>query len=367
MRGSKGIVTLVLAALLGLAAVKAVSVYLDSASSGKRAPASAPVEREAAPKPLTFAESIPDGMRAVSIKVDDVTGVSRKVSKGDFVDVLATAPMPGSKEASVARIILERVKVLDVATESEAKPQGRMKDRKEWTVTLLVAPPEGVALVAAAAQAEISLLARRADDALSEAAKDAAFTREEGRAKLLKPASDVTQWVRPGMRAVTTLVRDTDGACGLLHRGDRVDVIVTCPFSRFSTSSGAAEGAEGTVTQYSMRSLTLLQNVKVLANEKSFTLSTDQSEPVAKVTLEVTPQDAERMAVAMDATEKSIIRLVLRGRGDGEIAKTHGQELAELLTEKKEETRVDVYKGVKSAIKVSVKPFFKDAAHNGEE
>jgi Flp pilus assembly protein CpaB len=367
MRGSKGIVTLVLAALLGLAAVKAVSVYLDSAGSGKRAPASAPVEEQAPPKPLTFTEAIPDGMRAVSIKVDDVTGVSRKVSKGDFVDVLATAPMPDSKEASVARIILERVRVLDIAAEAEAKPQGRLKDRKEWTVTLLVTPLEGAALVAAAAQAEISLLARRADDAMLGGVKDAAFTREEGQASPLKPENDPARWVRPGMRAVTAVVNNTDGVCGLLRRGDRVDVIVTCPFSRFSTGSGVAEGAEGTVSQYSMRSFTLLQNVEVLASERNFILATDQNGPVARVTLEVTPQDAEKMAVAMDATNKSIMRLVLRGPGDGEIAKTRGQELAEMLTEKKEATRVDVYRGVRSAIKVSVRPFYKDAPHNGDE
>ena len=114
-------------------------------------------------------------------------------------------------------------------------------------------------------------------------------------------------------------------------------------------------GAEGSVTEFSMRSTTLLQDVEVLASEKSFEATTGGMVPVAKVTLQVTPREAEILAVAVDATKKSILRLVSRNPHDREVVKTTGQGLSELLSEKKEFIRVDVYKGTKAM----AKPFFR--------
>ena len=355
MRGWRGLVVLFIAILLGLAAARAVMVYLQDARPQRDAQPEAAAKPEPPVKPVGLTESIPPGMRAVSIKVDEVTGVSRKVHRGDQVDVLATTSLPGSKDASVTRLILERLKVVEVSVDAESKVQSRIKGERDWTVTLLVTPEQGASLTAAAAQARISLLARRSDDPEGGKPAEVAFTHREGTANLQKPESSVIEWIRPGMRAVTLAIRDTDGICGALGRGDRVDVIITCPLSRFATGGDLSVGAEGAVTEFAMRSTTLLQDVEVLASEKSLEATTGEMVPVTKVTIQVTPHEAEIVAVAVDATKKSIIRLVSRNPHDRAFVRTPGQGLSDLLSEKKEFIRVDVYKGTKAM----AKPFFR--------
>jgi len=355
MRGVRGLIVLLAAVLLGLMAAKAVLVYLQDTRPKADLQPEAAAKPEPAVKPISLTDSIPPGMRAVTIKVDEVTGVSRRVRRGDEVDVLATTSLPGSKEASVTRLIIERLKVLEVAVDAESKVQNRIKGDRDWTVTLLVTPEQGAVLTAAAAQAKITLLARRSDDPQGNKRAEVAFTHREGTAELQRPENSVIEWIRPGMRAITLGIRDTDGICGALRRGDRVDVILTCPLSRFATGGDLSVGAEGAVTEFSMRSTTLLQDVAVLASEKSLEATTGEVVPVSKVTLQVTPQEAEIMAVAVDATKKSIIRLVSRNPRDREVVKTAGQGLSELLSEKKEFIRVDVYKGTKAI----TKPFFR--------
>lgn len=64
-----------------------------------------------------LAAKLPEGMRAIAIPLNDVTGVSGFVRPGDTVDVLLTRQIPGDgAEASdlMSDIILERVKVLAI-------------------------------------------------------------------------------------------------------------------------------------------------------------------------------------------------------------------------------------------------------------
>ncbi len=67
--------------------------------------------------------SIPEGMRAVSVGVDDVVAVAGFVTPGTIVDVLVTGAGPGGP---VTRTILEHVRVLAVGQELQTmngKPQ----------------------------------------------------------------------------------------------------------------------------------------------------------------------------------------------------------------------------------------------------
>ena len=61
--------------------------------------------------------------------------------------------------------------------------------------------------------------------------------------------------------------------------------------------------------------------------------------------LQITPEQAEVLTVATDSTAKSIIRLLLRNPEDTERVVTKGQLLIELLTEKREYTSVEVFRG----------------------
>ena len=59
--------------------------------------------------------TIPEGMRAVSVAVNDVIGVAGFVGPGTSVDVLVTGQIPGATQTGeqyVTRTILENIRVL---------------------------------------------------------------------------------------------------------------------------------------------------------------------------------------------------------------------------------------------------------------
>lgn len=116
---------------------------------------------------------------------------------------------------------------------------------------------------------------------------------EEGEGSTL--ATVITE----NMRAVSVRVNDVVGVAGFLLPGNRVDIV-----------SAFREGLE-------TRSETIVQNVKVLAVDQ--TASSDKNEPVVvrAVTLEVTPTDAERLALA---AERGAIQLALRNPLDDRVA-----------------------------------------------
>lgn len=76
-----------------------------------------------------LSENIPDGLRAVTVPVDDVTGVAGFVTPGDAVDVLLTRNMPGdraSNDDKMTTVVLENVQVLAIdrrASEKNTEPQ----------------------------------------------------------------------------------------------------------------------------------------------------------------------------------------------------------------------------------------------------
>ena len=54
---------------------------------------------------------IPQGMRAMSIKVDEIVGVAGFVTPGTRVDVLLTVSLPGQREPDT-RVIMQNVQAL---------------------------------------------------------------------------------------------------------------------------------------------------------------------------------------------------------------------------------------------------------------
>jgi pilus assembly protein CpaB len=107
--------------------------------------------------------SIPNGMRAVSVGVDDVVAVAGFVTPGTIVDVLATGQVIGSGQGeSITRTILEHARVLAVGqqlTTENGKPVSAP------VVTLLVNPADGEKLTLAASAGKIHLALRNVVDA----------------------------------------------------------------------------------------------------------------------------------------------------------------------------------------------------------
>jgi pilus assembly protein CpaB len=108
---------------------------------------------------------IPQGMRAVSVAVNDVVGVAGFVGPGTSVDVLVTGQIPGATQTGaqyVTRTILENVRVLAAGQKVEQDKQG--KPQNVPVVTLLVTPQDADTLAMAATQGKIQLALRNTID-----------------------------------------------------------------------------------------------------------------------------------------------------------------------------------------------------------
>lgn len=107
--------------------------------------------------------TIPEGMRAVSVAVNDVVGVAGFVIPGTMVDVLVTGQLPGSgQQGNITRTILENVRVLAAGQKVEQDRDG--KPQTVPVITLLVAPEDAVKLTMAATQGKIQLALRNTID-----------------------------------------------------------------------------------------------------------------------------------------------------------------------------------------------------------
>ena len=102
--------------------------------------------------------TIPEGMRAVSVGVDNVVAVAGFVTPGTIVDVLVTGHGPGGP---VTRTILEHVRVLAVGQELQTE---NGKPQTAPVVTVLVKPEDGEKLTLAASEGKIHLALRNTID-----------------------------------------------------------------------------------------------------------------------------------------------------------------------------------------------------------
>jgi pilus assembly protein CpaB len=102
---------------------------------------------------------IPDGMRAVSVRVNEVIGVAGYVLPGTRVDVVATASPNGQPQDATSKVVLSNVQVLTAGTRMEQdKEQG--KPMAVTVVTLLVYPEQSERLALASTEGKIQLALR---------------------------------------------------------------------------------------------------------------------------------------------------------------------------------------------------------------
>lgn len=104
---------------------------------------------------------IPDGMRAVTLRVDDTISVGGFVRPGHRVDVLTTVDFRGERDATVTKVILQNVQVLATGQEIDSDD----KDPKITpTVTVLVNLEQAERLALAANSGKIRLALRNSND-----------------------------------------------------------------------------------------------------------------------------------------------------------------------------------------------------------
>lgn len=106
--------------------------------------------------------TIPEGMRAITVAVNDVVGVAGFVTPGTMVDVLVTGQMPGQANNKITRTILENVRVLAAGQKIEQDREG--KPQTVPVITLLVAPDEATKLTMGSTEGKIQLALRNTID-----------------------------------------------------------------------------------------------------------------------------------------------------------------------------------------------------------
>jgi pilus assembly protein CpaB len=103
--------------------------------------------------------AIPPGLRAVSVKVNEVIGVAGYVLPGTRVDVVATISPTQQPTDMTSKVILTNVQVLAAGTKIERDTE-RNKPIAVSVVTLLVDPSEAEKLTLAANEGKIQLAMR---------------------------------------------------------------------------------------------------------------------------------------------------------------------------------------------------------------
>jgi pilus assembly protein CpaB len=118
----------------------------------------------------------------------------------------------------------------------------------------------------------------------------------------------------PNKRAMTVKVDEVSGVAGFLSPNDRVDVVVTI------SPKEASKDLVAKVVLQNLRVLSTGQKIERLPGEKPMVVPT--------VTLEVTPEEAERLALS---TREGQISLGLRGLKDQPAVATPGVTTLQLL------------------------------------
>jgi len=104
---------------------------------------------------------IPEGMRATSVRSNEVTGVAGFLYPGSHVDVLVTYKTPNN-QGQLTQTVLQDVEVLTAGQHQEPDPQG--KPETVNVVTLLLTPQDSEKLVLASQEGSIQFVLRNGAD-----------------------------------------------------------------------------------------------------------------------------------------------------------------------------------------------------------
>jgi len=132
--------------------------------------------------------------------------------------------------------------------------------------------------------------------------------------RLAGEGAGLTVRLEAGKRAIATRVDEIIGVSGFIVPDDRVDIILT------TTPLGA--NAEAKISKI------VMQNKRVLSVAQSTEQKDGKPQLARSITLEVTPEEAERLSLA--ATEGQIT-MTLRGLGDDAAVTTVGANKRDLL------------------------------------
>jgi pilus assembly protein CpaB len=126
------------------------------------------------------------------------------------------------------------------------------------------------------------------------------------------PIGIMTYKIPEGHRAMTVAVDQVAGVAGFINPGNIVDVVLTA----------SPPGSNQQISKI------VLQNVPILAIGQIVEQKEGNPVVVPTVTVDVTPDDAEKLAIA---STQGRLQLVLRRLGDKELAKTTGTTVSRVI------------------------------------
>jgi pilus assembly protein CpaB len=125
----------------------------------------------------------------------------------------------------------------------------------------------------------------------------------------------LTYKIPEGHRAMTVAVDQVSGVAGFITPGNKVDVVL----------SVSPPGGGEPLSKIVLQDVPVLAIGQIIAQEKK----DETPHVVPTVTMDVTPDDAEKLAVA---STQGRLQLVLRRAGDTEVVRTAGATVVKVLT-----------------------------------
>jgi pilus assembly protein CpaB len=109
---------------------------------------------------------IPEGYRAMTVKVDDAAGISGFIMPGTMVDVVVVIdPREGSgMQDPISKIVLQNIKVLASGQNIDQPKNGDRDAQQVKAVTLQVTPEEAEKLALASSEGKLQLVMRNSVD-----------------------------------------------------------------------------------------------------------------------------------------------------------------------------------------------------------
>jgi pilus assembly protein CpaB len=107
---------------------------------------------------------IPEGYRAMTVKVDDVVGISGFIMPGTIVDVVVVINPEGLGTADpISKVVLQSIKVLANGQNID-QPEDQREANSVKAVTLLVTPEQAEKLALASSEGKLQLMMRNSTD-----------------------------------------------------------------------------------------------------------------------------------------------------------------------------------------------------------
>jgi pilus assembly protein CpaB len=109
---------------------------------------------------------IPEGYRAMTVKVDDVVGISGFIMPGTLVDVVVVIVPTGNGAVAqdpISKIVLQNIKVLANGQNID-KPESEREANSVKAITLLVTPEQAEKLALASSEGKLQLVMRNSID-----------------------------------------------------------------------------------------------------------------------------------------------------------------------------------------------------------